>query len=140
MNRNTRAIHATRGGVRNKRQVILAGIFINRLKVKKLNNMTTEAIVKTEFGALYLKKLCRHFAHKIPATISGSQGRIEFPFGPCRINVNDEQMHLHIEVDDAAEMDRAEQVVAEHLIRMANKDEPTVKWIRNNPALENTAI
>lgn len=49
-------------------------------------------------------------------------------------------MHLHIEVDDPAEIDRAEQVVAEHLIRMANKDEPTVKWIRSNSSQKGTAI
>lgn len=102
--------------------------------------MMTEAIVKTEFGALYLKRLCRHFAHKVPTTMSGSQGRIEFPFGPNCISVDDEQMHLQIEVNDSAEIDRAEQVVAEHLIRMANKDNPTVKWIRHNPSLEETAI
>lgn len=94
--------------------------------------MMTEATVKTEFGALYLKKLCRHFARKVPTTMSDSQGRIEFPFGPNRIDIDDEQIHLQIEVNDPAEIDRAEQVVADHLIRMAHKENLTVQWVRNN--------
>lgn len=94
--------------------------------------MMTEAIVKTEFGALYLKKLCRHFAHKVPTRIFGTQGRIEFPFGPNRIDVDKLQMHLQIEVNDPAEMDRAEQVVTEHLIRMAHKESLAVQWKRHS--------
>ena len=94
--------------------------------------MMTEAIVKTEFGELYLKKLCRHFARKVPTTMSDSQGRIEFPFGPNRINVYEEQMHLQIEVKDLAEIDSAEKVVTEHLIRMAYKENLSVLWKRHS--------
>lgn len=101
--------------------------------------MKTEAIVKTELGALYLKKLCRHFARKVPATMTESQGRIEFPFGPNRINVDDKQMHLQIEVNDPAEIDRAEQVVTEHLIRMAHKENLSVQWVRTNASQEVTS-
>ncbi len=64
--------------------------------------------------------------------MSESQARIEFPFGPNRISVDDEQMHLQIEVDDSAEIDSAEQVVAEHLIRMAHKESLTVQWKRHS--------
>jgi len=102
--------------------------------------MMTEAIVKTEFGKLYLKKLCRHFARKVPTTMSDSQGRIEFPFGPNRIDVDDEQMHLQIEVNDSAEIDCAEKVVTEHLIRMAHKENLTVQWVRNNSSSEEATI
>lgn len=101
--------------------------------------MRTETIVNTELGALYLKKLCRHFARRVPVMMSGTQGRIEFPFGPGRINAEDQQMHLQIEVSDPADIDRAEQIVAEHLIRMAHKEDLTVQWVRN-AAAEGTTI
>jgi hypothetical protein len=42
-------------------------------------------------------------------------------------------MHIVVDVSDAAELDRAEDVVARHLIRMANKDEPVVTWERHTP-------
>jgi len=92
--------------------------------------MITTSTVKTAFGESYMKRLCRHFAHKIPASIEGQQGTLEFPFGVCRIEVNDDSMHIRIDVDEAENIDKAEKVVADHLVRMANRDEPVVAWER----------
>ena len=89
----------------------------------------TTARVETKHGAAYAKRLCRHFAHKIPATAEGRHARIEFPFGPCTIDVDDPYMHIVVEVADESQVDRAERVVADHLVRMANKDEPVVEWV-----------
>lgn len=93
--------------------------------------MKTTANVETKHGAAYAKRLCRHFAHKIPATVDGRHARIEFPFGTCEIDVDDERMHIVVDVLDAGQVERAESVVADHLIRMANKDEPAVEWVRS---------
>lgn len=90
----------------------------------------TTASVETKFGASYAKRLVRHFAHKIPATIDGRHASIEFPFGLCKVEVDDTQMHIAVELSDPEQIERAEQVVADHLIRMANKDEPVVEWVR----------
>ena len=92
--------------------------------------MITRATVQTPFGERYLKKLCRHFAHKVPAALTETQGRIEFPFGPCRIDVDTEQMRFSIEVREDHEVVQAEKVVKDHLVRMANRDQPIVEWQR----------
>lgn len=91
---------------------------------------TTESTVTTAHGASYLKRLCRHFSHKVPTTVNETQGRIEFPFGACRINVDTDHMFLQMEVEDPANLDRAEEVVSRHLLQIANQDEPTVDWNR----------
>ena len=93
--------------------------------------MITTSTIKTAFGESYMKRLCRHFAHKIPASVEGQHGTIEFPFGMCRIDVDDGEMRIRVDVDDVANTDRAEKVVADHLIRMANRDEPIVVWERS---------
>lgn len=90
----------------------------------------TIAKVETQHGAAYAKRLCRHFAHKIPATVEDRHALIEFPFGPCNIDVDDSHMHIVVELSDENMIDRAESVVADHLVRMANKDEPVVNWVR----------
>ncbi|MBT8090774.1 MAG: DUF2218 domain-containing protein [Gammaproteobacteria bacterium] len=90
----------------------------------------TIANVETKHGASYAKRLCRHFAHKIPATVEDRHARIEFPFGPCNIDVDDTHMHIVVELSDESQIERAESVVADHLVRMANKDEPVVTWVR----------
>ena len=92
--------------------------------------MITEAKVTTAHGSAYTRRLCKHFSHKITATADGDQGRIEFPFGLCTINSDSEQMHIQVELADAGDVERAERVVGDHLIRMANRDEPTVTWHR----------
>ena len=94
--------------------------------------MITESIVKTPYGKSYMKRLCRHFAHKIPAATEGNQGTIEFPFGICHINVSDQEMRFRVEVSNPEDLDRAESVVGDHLVRMANRDEPVVVWERTN--------
>ena len=94
--------------------------------------MLTKANVKTAHGAAYTRRLCKHFSHRIPANADGDRGRIEFPFGVCTIRCDDEAMHIRIEVADAGDLDRAEGVVGDHLIRMANKDEPVVAWQRES--------
>ena len=92
--------------------------------------MITKASVTTAHGAAYTRRLCKHFSHRIPASAEGNRGRIEFPFGVCTIDCDDEAMHICIELEDAGNVDRAEGVVADHLVRMANKDEPAVTWQR----------
>ncbi len=58
------------------------------------------------------------------------QGRIEFPFGACRIDVYTDHMFLRIEVENPDELSLAEEVVTKHLVQIANRDEPTVEWSR----------
>lgn len=93
--------------------------------------MITTSTVKTAFGDAYMKRLCRHFEHKVPTSIDGQQGKIEFPFGVCRIRVGDQNMQFLVEVPNPDDMDRAERVVGDHLLRMANKDEPILVWERS---------
>ena len=93
--------------------------------------MKTTANVETKHGEAYAKRLCRHFAHKIPATFENQKGTIEFPFGTCEIDVDEARMRIVVNVSDANLIERAESVVADHLVRMANKDEPIVAWVRS---------
>ncbi len=92
--------------------------------------MHTEAQVTTASGQIYLKKLCRHFAHKVPATLTGDQGIIEFPFGRCRIDTTPDHMRFVIDIEDTHEVADAERVVTEHLLRMARGDNLDVRWVR----------
>ncbi len=92
--------------------------------------MISSAKVETPHGVAYTRRLCNHFAHKIPAFAEGTHGTIEFPFGVCSIKCDQNYMHMNIVVVESKDIDKAERVVAEHLVRMANKDEPVVAWHR----------
>lgn len=95
--------------------------------------MISTSVVSTPYGEPYLKRLCRHFAHKIPASFEGREGVIELPFASCEISVDDQAMSIRLEAGNQADIERAESVIADHLIRMANRDEPVVGWARSTP-------
>ena len=92
--------------------------------------MKSVAVVKTDHGASYLKRLCNHFSHKVPTVATENEGTIEFPFGKCGIAVDEYQMVFSLDVIDPDDIERAESVVESHLVRMANRDEPVVSWVR----------
>lgn len=92
--------------------------------------MNTRSVVKTPHGIAYARRLCKHFAHKIQASVEGSRGEIRFPFGVCTIECDENKMDIRVDVESPDDVDRAERVVGDHLIRMANKDDPVVSWVR----------
>ncbi len=96
--------------------------------------MTTKAVVKTSRASLLLKKLCRHFAHKVPTTMNERQGIIDFPFGRCLLAASDESLDLSIELRTAQEAMNAEQVLGGHLLRMAPGEELALTWTRKTRA------
>lgn len=92
--------------------------------------MRSEARVPTEKAGRYMAQLCKHFAHKIPATFDDEAGRIEFPFGVCRLRAAPDALALEVESSDSPALDRLEGVVASHLERFAFREPLKVAWTR----------
>ncbi|MBL3555832.1 MULTISPECIES: DUF2218 domain-containing protein [Marinobacter] len=86
------------------------------------------AVVNTDDAARYLKRLCKHFSHKIEATWSDSQGRLEFDIGRCRLQAATTGLELHCEAPDQQQLDQLGEVVASHLIRFAGGEVDAVHW------------
>lgn len=93
--------------------------------------MQTKAKVTTTSGQAYLRKLCRHFARRVPATLTGDQGIVDFPFGRCRIDATPGHLQVVIDIDDGKEVASAEPVVTDHLLRMARGEDLLVQWQRS---------
>ena len=86
------------------------------------------ARVRTEKAAGYLGQLCKHFAHKIPASFEGGAGRIEFSRGVCLLRAEDGVLTLTVETADPEALAPLEDVVARHLERFAFREELAVEW------------
>ena len=50
----------------------------------------------------YLAQLCKHFAHKLPATHAEDHGCIEFGGGVCTLEAGDGTLVLRLAAEDAA--------------------------------------
>ncbi len=92
--------------------------------------MQTRASVMTGNGVILLRKLCRHFAHKVPTTIADTQGIIDFPFGRCLLAANEGRLDLSISLGAALDAEKAEQVVGDHLQRMSRDEDLAIQWVR----------
>lgn len=93
--------------------------------------LTTRATVITANPSINLKKLCRHFGHKIEARFDDRQGEIHFPFGRATLEAHDDRLLLAGQAEDGAQLDRLEQVLGDHLLRFANKESLTIDWQRD---------
>lgn len=97
--------------------------------------MTTEAqvlksvaVVTTPKAESYLAQLCKHFAHKIPATHEGGQGRIAFSAGVCRLEAADGQLTMTVEGPDEAALAQLRDVMERHLLRFAFREDLAIVW------------
>lgn len=86
------------------------------------------AVVNTDDATRYLKRLCKHFSHKIDASWDDSQGRLEFDIGQCRLRAGTAGLELYCEAPDQQQLDQLGEVVTSHLIRFAHGDIEAVHW------------
>lgn len=84
----------------------------------------------------YLGQLCKHFAHKMPATYADDygSGQIEFPdLGICTLEADEASGLLVMRATAPAEdeLARLEGVMGRHLERFAFREPVAVTWTRD---------
>jgi hypothetical protein len=93
--------------------------------------MKSSATVPTEHAQRYMTQLCKHFAHKVPATFEGREGRITFDMGQAALRASEGSLIVVGEAGDAEGLARLEQVIESHLKRFAFREpELAVEWRR----------
>lgn len=90
--------------------------------------LTTSAAIPTTAASRYLGQLCKHFAHKIPVEYDDHSGRADFPWGTCRLAVQDGVLRLDVVAEDDTSLARIKAVVEDHLVRFAWRETLTVAW------------
>lgn len=88
----------------------------------------SEARVGTPTPERYITRLCKHFAHKVPAPFEGGHGRIEFPAGTCTLDAEADHLVLRADAADADGLATVQDVVARHLERFAAPGTVDVTW------------
>jgi len=95
-----------------------------------MSTFRSAARVATSRSARSIGQLCKHFAHKIPASYSDAQGKIEFPAGTCELEASGDMLVLRAAAADAPSLSQVEDVVARHLERFTFRDKPEIRWTR----------
>lgn len=81
--------------------------------------------VRTRHASSYLQRLCKHFAHKVPAEWEAATGHAELPGGRAEFAAGSETLEITIRGRDAAGLDRARAIVEDHLLRYAFRENLT---------------
>ncbi|MFD0987952.1 DUF2218 domain-containing protein [Methyloligella solikamskensis] len=88
----------------------------------------SQAVVQTPAASKYLQQLCKHFAHKAPATFDMTTARVEFPFGLCEMEANERELAISCDSPDQPSMTKMQNVVGGHLERFAWREKLQVQW------------
>ncbi len=89
--------------------------------------------VATENASLNLKKLCRHFSHKVETHYNERSGQIHFPFGGiAALEAVEGRLLMIAQAGDAEHLDKTEQIISDHLLRFASKESLSVRWQRQS--------
>ena len=92
--------------------------------------MISTATIVTAEPARIILRLCKHWGHKFSVAHDDAQGRVDLPFGPCVMLAGDGCLVFRLEGAPGNDMDRFEQVVADHAQRMARGETYTWDWQR----------
>lgn len=89
----------------------------------------TSGVFKTEHGAKYIAQLCKHFAHKITARYSDTEGRADLPIDPAFMTATADALYIRIELNDPELEKRGHHIIDSHLARFAfRKDFTVMDW------------
>jgi hypothetical protein len=89
-----------------------------------------KAEVKSDKAASYLVQLCKHFAHKVPTEYDETRGRVDFQLGNCEMRSSGDLLILECRAESEPGLERLMQVVADHLVRFAWKENLVISWTK----------
>lgn len=77
----------------------------------------------TESAGKYLTQLCKHFGHKVPASVEGDRGQVTFAIGAAEMTANDARLTVSLSATDAEALAQLQHVIDDHLKRFAFREE-----------------
>jgi uncharacterized protein len=86
------------------------------------------ARVQTGEPARFMKQLCRHFGHKIPAEFDDEHGSIVFSDGRCDLSVEPGTLVLVTTSESVAGAAHVADVMASHLTRFGFRENLSVAF------------
>lgn len=88
------------------------------------------ATLSTLHASRYLQQLCKHWAHRLDVTFDPHKGHVDFGEGQSvDMIATDHDLTLTIsDNQNGSRLPRLEQVVADHLLRFAFKEELVFNW------------
>ncbi len=89
---------------------------------------TSSTIIKTTEASSYIRKLCKHFVHKIKVTYNEKEGSAEFPFGRALMTADSETLRFDLSSDSFEGIRQIKYVLVTHLEKFAFRENLEIVW------------
>jgi 4-hydroxy-2-oxoheptanedioate aldolase len=84
---------------------------------------------KTESASRYLQQLCKHWSHKGAAEFDANQGSVRFDSGNrLEMTATDQALSIIATTGPRGDLARWKQVITDHLVRFAFREELEITW------------
>ena len=94
--------------------------------------MKETAKIATNNGSIYIKRLCKHFSHKVPAEFSNDKGQVNFSIGDCIMKSDENHLEFLVSADSEKNLEATKDTVIRHLHKFSRDEELTVKWYKQD--------
>ncbi len=91
---------------------------------------TSVSTVTTDHASRYLQQLCKHWSHKFEVEFNETAGKVPFsPEASLELAADTAKLILTLNVAKPEDLERLQDVVADHLKRFAFREELDFVWI-----------
>lgn len=84
--------------------------------------------IHSEHAQKYLVVLCRHFARKVPANWTDTEGKVEFPVGLCTMTATDSQLVIHCQSNQQAQLQMQQSIIDKHMDMFSRRETIELTW------------
>lgn len=84
--------------------------------------------VRTESAARYVNRPCKHWGHKFEVELTPERGFIDFGDSNCELLAHPDHVLMILNSPDEDSLAHMQNVVADHLQRMANSESLEIAW------------
>lgn len=84
--------------------------------------------IHSEHAKKYLVVLCRHFARKVPATWTDTEGSVEFPVGLCTMSATDSQLNIHCQANQQDKLLAQQSILDKHMDMFSRRETINLVW------------
>ena len=90
---------------------------------------TSVSSVKTDHASRYLQQLCKHWSHRFTVEFDEAAGKVPFsPETSVEFAADASALLMTLHVENPQDLERMQNVVADHLKRFAFREELDVVW------------
>jgi len=84
--------------------------------------------IQTSEASKYILKLCRHFAHKVPATFTERNGEVRFLQGQCVMKADAHSLGIYLQATALDGIQAMQFIIDDHLKRFVRFESLSYEW------------